>query len=327
MSRLDYKEFDKNPFVFRIWNGGMINQLMSIEFASATAAFFSRRGILIESCEISSQANYVGDRNNLSIFDLIDIPDFLSIHDTTLDFSNFDKIGTPSTFYIGKHDTLFGDGRKLLELDADKNYYFDNTLCNYSIMFSGRTHNVDLALSRIQFKREYVELANYICLQLGSFNGIHLRFTDFGKQILKLKKKDITNSIHELSDNKILISTDDPNAFSANADKIVNVASLIINEYFRDFASLSIASELTLGLVSLLIMCKSQKFIGTPMSTYSNYIHRNINQRNRGVHDWRSVGRTNRQYSGPYSWNSYQDTPIDQKVWGYEWPESLLMLG
>jgi len=327
MSLLGYEEFDKNPFVFRIWNGGMINQLMSIEFATATSAFFSRHGILIESCKISSQANYVGDKHNLSIFELVEIPNFLSSHDGKFDFSNFDKIEQPSQFYIGEYDKSFGENRHLLELEASKNFYFDNTLCNYSIMFSHRTPSIDLALSNVRFKQEYVEFANYICLQLGKFNGIHLRFTDFSTQILRLKKEHITDSIQNLSDSKILISTDDYAAFSANKVETINVASLIINDYFKDFASLSIANELTLGLVSLLVMCSSQRFIGTPMSTYSNYIHRTINQRNNGVHDWQSIGRINKKCSGQYSWNAYQEIPMDQKVWGYEWPESLLMLG
>ena len=322
-------ESDQKTFAFQIWNGGMINQLMGVQFASATCAYFDREGVMIEGCELSNQSSYIGDRTSVPLSQLIETSNSISfVKNKNFDVSEFFKVGTPSKFYIGPSNIFFANKRRRFFLQDKAKTYFDNTLCNYSIMFSERPVNVDVAIGEVRFKNEYQDFANHVSCSIGNFNGTHLRFTDFAQQILRLDINDIRVALEQLGSEQIVVCTDDPSILEGKqwAQKLINVAQLIKTDFLKDFTSLSIANEITLGLVSLLIMGKSSQFIGTPMSTYSNQIHRSINQRKNGLHDWKNIGVKNRPKTGIYSWDSYKDTPMSTKIWSMDWPESLLMV-
>jgi len=146
---------------------------------------------------------------------------------------------------------------------------------------------------------------------------------------LRLNKTDIDESLESLIDKTLIVATDDPYELAqlSNKKHIHDVASLVLNDFQFEFDSLTVANEITLGLVSMLIMCSANKFVGTPMSTYSNYIHRAINQKTMGSHTWLNIGKNVHKTGKKYSWNNYPDMSMNQKLWSREWPESLLMIG
>jgi hypothetical protein len=327
MSHSTSKVFDKETFLFRIWNGGMINQLMGIEFAVGACSYFGRNGILVESCKLSTEAKYINDQTKLSISNILKIPDSVRFADSTMSIDeSFVSVPNPDKYFIGKDNVHFAEGRVPLLIEEDTKCYFHNNLCNYSIMFEDRNAVLDKSISLVTFSDEYQQFANRVSSSIGEFSGIHLRFTDFSHQIMSLNPNDIKESFGVLGSGTIMVATDDINCASIGAlpKNAYGVESLIIKEFFNDFMSLSISNEITLGLVSLLVMCQSNKFIGTPKSTYSNYIHRRVNQRKLGHHDWANIGVKTREKTGKYEWNSYPDMKMDQKLWQREWPESLL---
>jgi len=329
MNLSPYAEFKSNYCAFQIWNGGMINQFMGVQFAAATSGYFEREVELIKSCNLSTQSSYLKDNIRVSLSELIDLPTQMSFTESKdIDTSSLANIGSPSLFYFGVEDVDFANGRKRFILEKNVRYFFENTLCNYSMMFSDRPTRVDKKINDVNFKKEYHEFANYVASCIGDFNGLHLRLTDFSKQILLLDNNDILDALSKLSNRKIVVSTDDPMVLKKNNfnQPTINIAELIITEFLNEFKSLSISNEITLGLVSLLIMAHSLQFIGTPMSTYSNHIHRLINQKNKGVHDWRNIGVKNRPKISKYSWDSYREIPLSTKLWSMDWPESLLVI-
>lgn len=329
MNHLATEEYKHQLTLFRIWNGGMINQLMSIEIAAGVCSYFARIGMIYESCRLTTTAKYTRNSEPISIKSILDIPESLCfINSEEQHYHPAIKTPKPYEYFIGPQDNNFSEGRKQLILNNSSDYHFDNNLANYSIMFADRPKTVDLALSKVTFKSEYVEFSNYVAKQLGNFNGIHLRFTDFSKQILLLKKNDIDAAINKISNLPVIIATDDQKCDIAknHIEKYGCIDSFVINEFKKDFDSLTIHNEIILGLISMLVLTHSQRFVGTPKSTYSNYIHRRINQRNHGVHDWLSIGTSKPIFEGKYSWNSFPEMTIEQKLWQMEWPESLLRL-
>lgn len=323
-------EVSKPPLTFfKIWNGGMINQLMSIEIATGICTHFKRYGMLYESCKLTTQANFTKDKLPISIKDIIDIPESLCfIEPEEQHCLDFIHVKNFARNYVGIEDKKFSEGRNSLFLDNSLDYCFENNLANYSIVFRDRTLDLDRALSKVVFKSEYREFAKKISLSLGDFNGIHLRFTDFSQQILSLSEHDIDSSFERICDIPVIIATDDIEfpLIQKHLRSGKSIEFLIINEFAKDFKSLTISNEITLGLIALLVLTYSKQFIGTPKSTYSNYIHRQINQRNNGDHNWLYAGNEIPKFSGVYSWNSFPKMPMEQKLWQMEWPESLLAL-
>lgn len=327
MNRLITEVSSQPITLFRIWNGGMINQLMSVELSAGICSHFQRFGMLFESCKLSTQAKYTTTNTAISLSEITEIPENLCyINMRQLDNQEFINIPSPQSYFVGSDDEDFAEGRKPLHLNREDDYYFDNNLANYSIMFSQRSALVEKHLSGVRFKNEYEQFALMVAQRLGVFNGIHLRFTDFSTQILKMNKHHIVDAFDALSGQTIVLASDDSSSKMIAADKnsYIAIESVIFNEFNNDFKSLSISNEVVLGLISMLVMTYSYRFIGTPKSTYSNYIHRRINQRKNGKHDWACVGIENPLRTGKYSWNDHPNMTMEQKLWQKEWPESLL---
>lgn len=329
MNHLITEASDDPLTLFRIWNGGMINQLMSIEIAAGMCSHFQRIGMLYESCKLTTEANFTKNKRKISIKEIINVPEFLCFI-TPEERDGFEaiNIASPATYYVGSADKEFSEGRSQLFLNRSQNFHFESNLANYSIVFRDRTKILDTALSQVVFKSEYLQFAEAISSHLGDFNGIHIRLTDFSQQILSLSENDINKAFERISNIPVVIATDEPLSpkIKTHVDREISIESLILDEFAKDFESLTIPNEVTLGLVSLLVLTHSRQFIGTPKSTYSNYVHRCINQRKNGGHDWLSIGKQDPVFSGVYSWNSFPNMPIGQKLWEMEWPESLLRL-
>jgi hypothetical protein len=327
-------KLNKNT-AYRLWNGGLFNQLISLELAVGISYLINDIINIHGVIKLPSYSNSFEEKNNY-ITDFIEIPNRDKIY-----FSKY-LIKTPSSHQINISNLMdrfiqvdsgdkdidkFAEGRSLLILDQSKSYYFNNNLSYYSIMFFNRTKSFNRKLRKIVFKKEYVEFAKMISDQIGKFSGIHLRQTDFKSMIYSVKKEEYDSAIFKLkqSSNLIAVSTDELDSkIALNYGDVVYIDNIIKDNFLSDFKQLSIASKLSFDLICMLIMCNSEDFIGTIGSTYSGLIHRNINQRKNNTHHWINMGDYQNISGHPFSWNSYDKISIGKKLWWREWKESYI---
>lgn len=339
----------------RLWSTGLINQLMSLEIIVGLSEIlgkpvslynmkdqFDSLGIWnpIVTINKSRYKNFISDIRVQRISDILDWENSEWIlEDKDFDFSQ--RINTISLFeyqYIncsvsrqeGEDD--FRNDQKGLVLNSGIDYNFVDILAFYSRFFFNRTREIDIALSKICWKRPYIELASDIARELGDFVSIHLRDTD-NHRIFKVPESGFVSGLNSLEERglPIILSTD--NVDGAMIQKYRNRYTIIddiIRFNWRDrFKSLPYYDEIILGLISNLVLGYSKDFIGTPGSTYTGYIHRQINSRENC--SWRFLpGRVQPEQNqfnqeitgskGRYSWCEYKTQPN----WWREWPESRL---
>lgn len=216
-------------------------------------------------------------------------------------------------------DSAFGEGRTWLNLSPEYDYDIRYTLGYYSRFFNNRSDGLNNELLSVRFKSEYYELAEQIAKSLGNFNGAHLRLTD---HILRCNTSgDMFNSgLATIGDSlPIVLCTDEPSSeMIKNCDyNFILLDDYILKNFYNEFRQLKFKEEVSFGIVNNLVMHYSQDFIGTPGSTYTGYIQRNINQ-TRDL-EFKLFGEEYKS-SGLYSWNDhYQDT--ETKQWWREWKE------
>lgn len=320
---------------FRSWNGGLFNQLITLETAIGISYFLDTPMYIHDVRRLNSLSKSFEDKNNY-ITDFIDMTPFENI------FFSKQIIQIPSTqqnyienlmnTFIPVIDSdvyvkNFSEGRNKLIIDKNKLYYFNNNLSYYSIMFYNRTNFFNKYLKQLKFKQEYTDLANMISSMIGKFAGIHLRQTDFAQTIYSVKLEEYNKAIDllKLNNELIIVSTDDIKSEICIEDgRVLYIDNLIKDNFMNEFRQLSITSEISFDLICMLIMCNSQDFIGTIGSTYSGLIHRNINQKNKNTHHWRNMGDDNQITGSPFSWNSYDTIAIGKKLWWREWKESYM---
>lgn len=320
---------------FRLWNGGLFNQLITLEVAIGIS-YFLKTPIYIHdmkslpslSGSFDSKINYITDFIDTSYFDNI----FLSKQAINYSSNKQYHVKNLMNTFISVTDNdkeiqEFAEGRNKLIIDKNKFYYFDNNLSYYSIMFHDRTNSFNDHLKKVKFKQEYVDLANMISSLIGEFSGIHLRQTDFAQTIYLVTEKEYDNAINSLKigNNLIITCTDDTkSSIAINDGRILYIDTLIKDNFLNEFKQLSVTSKISFDLICMLIMCNAKDFIGTIGSTYSGLIHRKINQKNNNTHHWKNMGDDNLIDGLPFSWNSYDKISIGKKLWWREWKESYM---
>ena len=217
-------------------------------------------------------------------------------------------------------DVEFSEGRKRFNFDSNYDYDIRKTLGYYSRFFYNRSEELDKEISSVKFKEEYYQLAKMIAKSLGEFNGAHLRLTD---HIIRVNtSSDMFNDgLSKLNNNlPIVLATDEPkNKIVLNSDyDFVLLDDYILKNFYNEFRQLEFKEEVSFGALNNLVMHYSKDFIGTPGSTFTGYIQRNINQKN--DIEFKLFGE-DPFLNGKYSWNGhYQDTVTKQ--WWREWKES-----
>lgn len=217
-------------------------------------------------------------------------------------------------------EKFFSEGRKCLNDLEDKNFF-----CNkwnfgfYSRFFYKRSKIVDETLSKINFKKEYFELAKKISDSIGDFFGIHIRGTDHRK-VYNLTDDKVLETINTIKNKNIpiVICTDEPKNYSNEA---ITLHHFIIENFKNEFIKLPFYDDTVFSLINLLVMTNSKYFIGTPGSTYTGFIHRTLYKKNKHNFDLFETNEISNY--GPYSWNKFEmDTYM--KSWWREYPESKL---
>lgn len=331
---------------FKLYNPcGLFNQITSIEIGVGLA-FKTNRQIIWHNITnppnpdynnnrvpIYSANYFFNDRKNFlesnvypKITDLVDWNNKNNqiFIDDSIDFFSSDavKIDNLMEYYLSDSiDLDFAESRKILNFNDDFDYDIRNTLGYYSRFFKNKNTDFMNEINSIKFKKEYYDLAKIIAESLGSFSGAHLRLTD---HIVRVNTtSEIFNSgLQKIrQDLPIVLSTDEPNNdIVKNSDhKFILLDQYILENFYKDFKQLKFKEEVSFGLLNNLIMHYSEDFIGTPGSTFTGYIHRNINKR-KDI-EFKLFGEDNFIQTGPYSWNGhYHDTITKQ--WWREWKES-----
>jgi len=331
---------------------GMINQLMSFELAIGLA-YETKRTVVIHNMvcgdfeefgkrlaiytplrhsEFKRDVPLLNNDNSPHIKDLIDWDKSLNI---VLIDENIEKFPQEDfvyediqyCYYSNNESTyienIFSEGRERLNFIKEKNFHLKNTLGWYSRFFFNRSSGLDKALSSVKFKKEYLNFAEMVAKSIGDFNGVHIRLTDHAIRMFDTKEEMILNGLNSFDDElPIVICTDDPNniIFNKINKNIIIIDDYIFKNFKKEFLSLPFTDEIVLGLVSNLIMHYSKDFIGTSGSTYTAYIHRNINQKTNNM-KWKFFDNPNTNNNGPFSWVNYS-LPLNAKMWWREWDES-----
>lgn len=336
-----------NKIFFQLYNPcGLFNQITSVELAVGLSQISQRQlifhninnppnqkfsGYRVPIYTANYEYNNRGSKVQKNIFPKItDLMDWnnkdnsVFIDDIVSVFSDdCYRIENLMKFYVSeKEDSDFSEGRQLLDINDTRNWDLRKTLGYYSRFFNNRSKELNSAISSVKFKKEYYELAEKIAKSLGDFNGAHLRLTDH-LPMINTTTELFNEGLSRLNGNlNIVLSTDQPSSdvISKSDYKVLLLDRYILNNFYKDFSELKFNEEISLGILSNLIMHHSKDFIGTPGSTFTGYIHRNINQS-------RSIGfnlfsESSHKVTGKYSWNGYNIKDSFTKQWWREWEES-----
>lgn len=257
---------------------GIFNQLLALEVSHAFDAMGESLTIYNSPSFLVNRPDYIYNKyfetnsRVVSIHDLFDAPD-LNVPRVQEDLFPIDSGLGMTDFYYNCDESMpsksFGMGRKQIKPGED--YIFSSRgYAYYSSYFANRPLDLDKRLSQIAPKPEYSEFADAIAKDIGSFNGAHIRRTDH-IQVVNLADYDIVSKIN--FDNQVFVATDDP-TFEKIPKNSTNIDNFILENYYKDFCSLSILSGHTLALVSALVMSYASDFVGTLTSTYTGYIQR-----------------------------------------------------
>jgi hypothetical protein len=337
-----------NKLFFQLYNTGLINQLMSFELAAGLShelnvpvvIHYGRYPVdpnlyVTKSIPIFSSTNKQreGFTNNKQFPHLLDLIDFnqniIVIHQKIESFDQEELVidDILNNFYysnqqeISEDEKYFAEGRKRLPLDKTL-HLKELTLGCYSRFFYKRNNSLNKAISSVQFKKEYVNLANKISNSLGNFQGMHLRLSDH-VNMFNTTQEMFEEWLDKFGENNlpIVVSTCEPGhkMVQDNKDKFILLDEYIVNNFADDFKALPFQDEAVFGLICNLVMHEADIFVGTSGSTYTAYIHRNRHQK--GIETWNYFDNPPRAEGKPYSWNEY---PLNNgiKMWWREWPES-----
>ena len=279
---------------------------------SANYAFNDRNGLVDKDIypKITDLLDWNNKESNIFIEDIVETFSSESI-----------KINNLMEYCISNPiDTEFIDGRNLLQFDDNFDYDIRKTLGYYSRFFNDRSEALNKELLSIRFKPEYYQIAELIAKSLGDFNGAHLRLTDHIIRV-NTKQDSFNEGLSKLQGNlPIVLATDEPKSQIVANSKydLILLDDYILKNFYNEFRQLQFKEEVSFGILNNLVMHYSQDFIGTPGSTFTGYIQRNINQA-KDI-EFKLFGEDYHP-TGKYTWNGhFHDTVTKQ--WWREWKES-----
>lgn len=220
------------------------------------------------------------------------------------------------------NEIFFSQGRKLATLDPEKENIFTMTLIWYSRFFFNKNIDIDNAIKTVKFKQPYVNLANKIANHLGRFNGAHIRVMQDHFQYYTFTNEKINEGIDRLDSNlPLYISVDDMNHPILSSIKTEHkyIHDVILNEFYEDFKKLPYSNRVVLGLISSLVMSLADDFVGTPLSTYTGFIHQERHRNNRASFKFFPSEFDNvKSDKVPFSWNKFSG---QHYAWQRDWEE------
>jgi hypothetical protein len=254
----------------------------------------------------------------------------------------------------------FAAGRTIFQDAAEDVLHLSKlNLGYYSRLFFEPTPSLHALLEKVRPKPVYRDLAHTIAAALGPFNGVHVRLTDFRKFLPQDGGTYAPTILESLQaayapEDLLVISTDEvenkeffreiTRAFPHH----VFLDDFVAGEFGEAFQSLPYQDETTFGLICNLAMQQGKDIVGTPGSSFTGMIQRNILRhqlREKGSAP-PADGRAGFKYThsgfgaaivpfragmyvetrpGTYSWNRiHLPLPEETKSWYREWPESVV---
>jgi hypothetical protein len=220
------------------------------------------------------------------------------------------------------YEDYFSGGRTKINLYKNKQNIFTMTLSWYSKSFMNRTKDIDYAISTVKFKEPYINLASKIAKSIGPFNGAHVRVMEDHFQYYTFNNNKINIGLNFIDNSlPIFISVDD---FNNPILKEINkeyffIHEVILNDFYEDFKNLPYSNRVVLGLISSLVMSMANDFVGTPLSTYTAFIHQERHRH--GLPSFKffpgkfdNINNTD----AIFSWNKYSASHFS---WEREWEE------
>jgi hypothetical protein len=333
---------------FALWNAGLCNQLMSLE-NSVGLSYLLKRPVVVtkQRARAGVACSYVPatrvhrgalcEKYAPEIQDVLDwsrkpLHQFIGEELSPIRNRNTQQISLKNSFVYGGGPVttdrqLFADGRTEIIIDPSTDIVCINTLSWYSRFFYSRSSDLERVLESVAFKEPYQLLAKKIASSLGSFVGAHLRFTDLSRNIYALEYSDIHEGLAALPVNRLplVISSDDMDHAFVRSLKIPfhAIDDLILGDFRAEFENLPFHDHTALAIISNLVLGYSDDFIGTPGSTFTGLVHRQLNQR--GVCKWRffSAPFGSLISQGNFSWAN-SSCPSKVRNWWREWSESKL---
>ena len=335
-----------NILFYKLHLAGLFNRLLSLELAIGLAHcskkdlviynITGRDGLMLDNPSISSNVdlgkrNLIIDKEMVDFFSLIDYTgnvnirkaDFYEIETFVKDEQKINEYLQDMYYVVNENDSVesFSLGRKRLDLSKGPVHLSGYNICYYSSFFFNRNISLDQELSKIKFKKEYWDFANMVADSIGEFNGAHIRLTDH-KYNFEVTQDMFDEKINFLNDRPIFILTDDVTNPMFKNKNIILLDDYIVDNFSKEFLSLSSQSEAVFGLVSAMIMSRSSKFIGTFLSTFTGFIQRERAKNDKD--DFVFFGKETLDKGTPFSWNT------DNVTFGIglsrDWPESRLMV-
>lgn len=294
---------NNNIIAAQLWKSGLFNQLFSLEIIVGLGALLNKKILFYDLCLYNMYCpNYEKNERYINLKDgnktkrITELLDWDNegwiIKDENLSktLPEFKTTSILKRFVnCDKSDLVEQENRKkIINLDPETRYNFIGTFGLYSEFFLNRTSKIDLALSKIKWKEPYLELANEISTELGNYSGVHLRDSDM-KSFLSVSDENFTNGLDKMLDFglPVILSSDSPEReiIQKHKKKYQIIDDIIRYDWGSRFKQLPNRDEVTFGLICNLVLCNSKNFIGTPGSTFSMYIQREVYSRT-GIPCW-----------------------------------------
>jgi hypothetical protein len=236
-------------------------------------AYITKRTLIVPSKSIVDHL----DGQNIDEFDVFDWDSLSSLICLTRDEPDIEKYIIPIT----------GDSHKSIDestLDEYKNeqyWYFEDlplpsSECYIKVDDDTKQKQRRMLNKYLRFKKIYIDIAVDLLTKnnitnIGSYNSVHFRRGDFvssayykDNDLGKINKYNEFLSTH--------ISNDKPLLFISDSDK--NEIKTELEKKYNDVITINTdsLSKLESTIVDMLLCCGSDKFIGSPNSTFSIYI-------------------------------------------------------
>jgi hypothetical protein len=335
---------------------GLGNQLASIQLLAGVAAALPDQEISAIYCKLKTGHKWAiqdpqeyqvdtstwdaefFDWSSPSLLEMLDyeLPANVTVRDNDFEIKNRlnSNVINCQAAVLGRPDTTkeqyekFSANKKPIHLDPSKNNVFTMSLIWYSKFFVDRPIEVDKEIAKIKFNSEYLEFVDMIKKDVGEYVGAHVRIMPDHHHVYKFSEEKYVEGLNSISisEKPLLLSVDDWNHeyVKAHNSKYINVHDLILNNYGKEFKSLSHHNRVDLATISMLLMAEASDFIGTYGSTYTSYIQQKRAQNL--TEDWKFFrGTIHDSYDKnlkPYSWHSIPGGA--DLSWERDWDECKL---
>jgi len=289
--------------LFESWNGGLNNKRMSLELACAIAFRMNRILVIpkLDTIAFFNKSYYYDnffDINDIGIKH-ISMDEFCKLKNIENNWETIKSICNvynfiPDNSYINlivenqepiNQEKLikYSTKRHIINIHNNSDcIFFDKNLLGtfYTMIYDNKMYEISRYIKRHLHYREHIfmeanKIINYILKNNGIYYSIHIRRTDFlhHYNFVCVSIENIFDNIQQIIPIKtnLYISTDITDISELKI--LFDNYNVILLKDITHLIDLNINEEL-IGLIEQIICSRGIKFVGTQLSTFSNYIYR-----------------------------------------------------